>query len=174
MTDFAWSDASVARLEDHWREGCSAAICAGKLGEEFGQACGYLSRSAVIGKVHRLKLNIRYPRERPTQSVRVRAARRARLSRAIPALALPRSPARAMKPVRRAVVALPPPIPEPVSLRVALLDLEPRHCRWPLGDPLTPGFAFCGCDRPKVTILDKPEFDPTTRYCEFHEDRARR
>jgi GcrA cell cycle regulator len=25
----------------------------------------------------------------------------------------------------------------------ALVDLEPGDCRWPLGDPLEPGFQFC-------------------------------
>jgi GcrA cell cycle regulator len=35
--------------------------------------------------------------------------------------------------------------PEPVALgRRALLDLGPRQCRWPIGDPTDDDFCFCG------------------------------
>lgn len=27
---------------------------------------------------------------------------------------------------------------------IALVDLDDRHCRWPIGDPRSPGFGFCG------------------------------
>jgi GcrA cell cycle regulator len=29
----------------------------------------------------------------------------------------------------------------------ALLDLEARDCRWPIGDPKQDGFHFCGAQR---------------------------
>jgi GcrA cell cycle regulator len=168
VTDFAWNDETIAALGRHWRDGCSAAICAVKLGDQFGT---YPTRSAVIGKVHRTKLNQQYPRS--TQIVRRRQhPRPPRLERVRVRI---KPPASVKKPAvrRRAVVVAPPPIPEPTPVRVALVDLQTKHCRWPLGDPLARDFAFCGCDRPMVMILGKPEFDPTTHYCEFHEERAR-
>jgi hypothetical protein len=30
---------------------------------------------------------------------------------------------------------------------VALVDLKPQHCRWPIGDPVSGPFGFCGCAR---------------------------
>ena len=39
----------------------------------------------------------------------------------------------------------------------AVLALTPRCCRWPIGDPHAPGFAFC-CDRA----------DPGQPYCPAH------
>ncbi len=37
-----------------------------------------------------------------------------------------------------------------------LVDLTPKSCRWPVGDPGTPGFYFCGEDAPKQP------------YCTYH------
>lgn len=50
--------------------------------------------------------------------------------------------------------------PEPRE-RVALADLKACHCRWPLGDPKSPSFGFCG--RPTVD----------GRYCAEHARRSR-
>lgn len=49
----------------------------------------------------------------------------------------------------------------PLAERKSLIDLEPHHCRWPIGDPLLAGFHFCG--RQKVAGLP---------YCEVHARRA--
>jgi GcrA cell cycle regulator len=40
---------------------------------------------------------------------------------------------------------------------VTLMELEPHHCRFPLGDPKRPDFRFCGCRR----VETKP-------YCPAH------
>lgn len=40
---------------------------------------------------------------------------------------------------------------------VTFADLEPHHCRWPIGDPRNSDFRFCGCRR----VIGKP-------YCEGH------
>jgi GcrA cell cycle regulator len=40
---------------------------------------------------------------------------------------------------------------------VTLVELEPHHCRFPLGDPKRPDFRFCGCRR----VETKP-------YCPAH------
>jgi len=64
---------------------------------------------------------------------------------------------------------LPPPDPvrpEPAPAvftmrRLTLLQLGPRTCRWPVGDPGTPEFCFCG----NVT-------DPDRSYCPVHHNVA--
>lgn len=40
---------------------------------------------------------------------------------------------------------------------VRLLDLKPRHCRFPIGDPTKPDFGFCGADRSGASA-----------YCDSH------
>lgn len=55
----------------------------------------------------------------------------------------------------------PLPLPAPVATdeaRVSLVDLEPHHCRFPVGDPVQ---GFCG--HPKVEGLS---------YCEHHIERC--
>lgn len=32
----------------------------------------------------------------------------------------------------------------PISMRVTLMELRETMCHWPLGDPTTPEFRFCG------------------------------
>ena len=32
----------------------------------------------------------------------------------------------------------------PMSLRVTIVDLKEAMCRWPLGDPTSPDFRYCG------------------------------
>lgn len=49
----------------------------------------------------------------------------------------------------------------PLEERKSLVDLEPHHCRWPIGDVQSPDFHFCG--KTKV---------PGVSYCEFHAGRA--
>ncbi|WP_375460965.1 GcrA family cell cycle regulator [uncultured Enterovirga sp.] len=145
MTDAVtgWTDSRVELLGKLWGEGLSASQIAALLG-------GGVTRNAVIGKVHRLGLSGRGKTGQPA------AARPAR----------PRSPASPMpladvaagvetgvndgpapaEPVREiapAVVRLPEPM-IPVSERVSILDLRDSMCRWPLGDPSSPDFGFCG------------------------------
>ena len=49
----------------------------------------------------------------------------------------------------------------PVEQRLTLLQLSEHTCKWPIGDPLTPDFYFCG----QHSNEGKP-------YCEFHSRRA--
>lgn len=49
----------------------------------------------------------------------------------------------------------------PVEQRLTLLQLSEQTCKWPIGDPLTPDFYFCG----QHSNEGKP-------YCEFHSRRA--
>jgi GcrA cell cycle regulator len=47
--------------------------------------------------------------------------------------------------------------PEPQMRRVSLLALAPTMCRWPVGDPQSENFHFCGCE----TNIGKS-------YCGYH------
>jgi len=49
----------------------------------------------------------------------------------------------------------------PVENRLTLLQLNEHTCKWPIGDPLTTEFYFCG----QHSEEGKP-------YCEFHSRRA--
>jgi GcrA cell cycle regulator len=44
---------------------------------------------------------------------------------------------------------------------VSLMDLEPWHCRWPVGDPHHPSFGFCGA---------RKQFGSS--YCAVHHETA--
>ena len=37
--------------------------------------------------------------------------------------------------------------PEPVANPVTLMELQWHHCRWPIGDPQSPDFMFCGANK---------------------------
>ena len=59
----------------------------------------------------------------------------------------------------REIVMLPP---ETERTPVALLDLEPEHCRWPISDNADNLLGFCGA----------PRRDNATSYCGEHFQRA--
>lgn len=115
-----WTDERVNTLRELWGNGKSASEIAKILG-------GGISRNAVIGKAHRLNLSGRpSPIKRKPTSVAER----------------PR-PAPVMAPKPKVVA------PEPETTAPAggatILSLTERMCRWPIGDPRTPQFRFCGC-----------------------------
>jgi GcrA cell cycle regulator len=138
-----WTDERVELLKKLWSDGLSASQIAAQMGG--------VTRNAVIGKVHRLGLS-----------------GRAKTSTA-PAQPRPRKPAArppshpmSHRPATHGGAALAPhlrvapqPQPEPLveidedvaipfSERVTIMELRDSMCRWPMGDPTTPEFRFCG------------------------------
>ena len=141
----SWTDERVEQLKQHWTEGKSASQIAALLGHG-------LTRNAVIGKVHRLGLagrakspRLASPRPRPAASQpsahRAAAPRMAsapRITRGATALAIaPDALADAEPEAFESVVV-------PLSLRVTIVELKEAMCRWPLGDPATAEFRYCG------------------------------
>lgn len=132
---YTWSDEKVEQLKKLWESGLSASQIAAELGN--------VTRNAVIGKVHRLGLSGRVkvpstasprPRKaRPTQMVRVARP----MSRGNTALAQAFEIEIEADPVAYDNVI-------PISQRVQLIDLNDENCHWPVGDPSTPEFFFCG------------------------------
>lgn len=131
-----WTDERVELLKKLWADGLSASQIAAELGG--------ITRNAVIGKVHRLGLSGRA--KSPSSSA--------------PRPRKPRSPSHMMRvsrPSIRGNTALahaydyePEPEPEPIEniipigQRRTLLELTEATCRWPIGDPGSPDFFFCG------------------------------
>ena len=155
-----WTDERVELLRKLWSEGLSASQIAAQLGS--------VTRNAVIGKVHRLKLSSRgrttaaAPRQKKTShgatgsKVASRSATVTRsVTTSIGATALQTQfdaepVARYhLRPVENVVV--------PISRRLQLVQLSERTCKWPNGDPLTEDFSFCGNDAAE-----------TGPYCGYH------
>jgi GcrA cell cycle regulator len=120
-----WTDERVETLKKLWLEGLSAS--------QIAKHLGGVTRNAVIGKVHRLGLSGRAAPSQPTR----------------PAFKAPRPPRPVVShPVaRRAVEHAPAPRPityveEPGTATV--LTLGAHMCKWPIGDPSTDDFTFCG------------------------------
>ncbi len=138
----AWTDERVELLTKLWTDGLSASQVAKQLGG--------VTRNAVIGKVHRLGLS---GRAKPSQPARRKAKRApAKLRPAVlPKIARP----------KRAVPTAPSiPVgakPLPSGEFATILTITEHMCKWPIGDPATSSFRFCGRGTEKT--------DP---YCKAH------
>ncbi|MCP1198614.1 GcrA family cell cycle regulator [Notoacmeibacter sp. MSK16QG-6] len=153
----SWTDERVELLKKLWADGLSASQIANQLGG--------VSRNAVIGKVHRLKLSSRgrasqkparpkkpsAPRQPSVRS----AAPRASMSTVIASQSMPRTSSAgatalkadyAIDEVAEPVYQPAAEVVVPMSRRLSLLELSERTCKWPIGDPLHDDFHFCGND----------------------------
>lgn len=112
MTD--WTDARIDLLKTSWADGLSASQCAAELGG--------VTRNAVLGKVHRLKL--------PVRTSRPRKPRRQRQQKRL---------------MFRNVKRLPEPIPTSIEpLNIPLVELKWWHCRETTGRGDDGLVTFCG------------------------------
>ena len=171
----SWTDERVATLTKMWGEGNSASQIAKELGG--------VTRNAVIGKVHRLGLSNRAttttkakaapkaakeaPKTKPKPKEPVRVANPKSTTEIPTARDIPRK-----RPIITAGQPLPPqPSASEVSAealakvveiegqakKLNLMQLTERTCKWPIGDPATDDFWFCG----HPVQAGKP-------YCETH------
>jgi GcrA cell cycle regulator len=141
--DRDWNDDTVAKLRQLWDEGHSTA--------EIGRHLG-VSKNAVVGKAHRLDLPSREPPIKRT-GLGTPPPRPRRLS--VPKLAdiMPLqacTPAAAIRPDSM-------PTKGPAPERRTRSPVGRAPCCWPLGDPGTASFRFCG----HMALIGKP-------YCEEH------
>ena len=166
----SWTDERVETLKRMWGEGQSASTIAKELGG--------VTRNAVIGKVHRLGLSNRdsggaaaapapapeAPAEPPVPAIKEEPLEPATYS------AEPKA-----TPIRKIIPAGQPLPPQPSAneisaealekvravekgaARLGLMELTERTCKWPIGDPATEAFWFCGLP----VQSGKP-------YCEAH------
>ena len=137
----AWTDDRVEQLKQLWADGLSASQIASKMGG--------VTRNAVIGKVHRLGLSGRATPAKPQTGRKTDRPS-----------ALPR------KSFADAETDIKPVIPEPEFLEPLVLDtgdnatmttLNKNMCKWPIGDPSSDEFHFCGQSTAK-----------SKSYCAYH------
>lgn len=138
----SWTEERVERLSRLWMQGQSASQIAGELGNG-------VSRNAVIGKIHRLGLsgrNANAPQPdadrakgvKPTVAASpAKPAVRFQPPVELPAAAAPTFPIAQAMPISDVVI--------PMTDRVTIMELRETMCRWPLGDPTSAEFRFCGC-----------------------------
>ena len=125
-----WTDERVELLKKLWLDGLSASQIAKQLGG--------VTRNAVIGKVHRLGLSGRAAPSQPTRPT----FKAPRAPRPAPAPQPRRVEAHAAHPAAPAQPQTPFVAEEPGSATV--LTLGAHMCKWPIGDPATDDFSFCG------------------------------
>ncbi|MFK7752612.1 MAG: GcrA family cell cycle regulator [Sedimentitalea sp.] len=173
----SWTDERVELLKKMWGEGQSASQIAKELGG--------VTRNAVIGKVHRLGLSNRAagptpaakpePKAKPAPKAEAkpRPSPKTEAARPVPETA---PETKAMVPARKQIIPAGQPLPpqpsaneispealakvneiEKKSKKISLMELTERTCKWPVGDPATPDFWFCGLP----VKAGKP-------YCEAH------
>lgn len=143
----SWSEQQIQMLKDMWGHGFSASEIATRLG-------GGLSRNAVIGKAHRLKLSAGTASNRGTgENGRtgmtidggipvIKTSRKRVMLRPLPVLPVP--PATTIKKLATRDVFRPIDAAKRTE-GVAVTKAGERQCRWPVGDPRSPDFRFCGC-----------------------------
>jgi GcrA cell cycle regulator len=128
----SWTDERVELLKKLWADGLSASQIAAELGG--------VTRNAVIGKVHRLGLSGR-AKSPSSSSPRPRKARSSSHM-----LRVSRTSIRGNNALAYDYAAEPEPelIEIPLEQRKTLLQLSDATCRWPVGDPGSTDFFFCG------------------------------
>lgn len=153
-----WTVARVVLLKKLWADGLSASQVAAELGG--------VTRSGVIGKVHRLglvgrKLRTAVARKREATPRKPRTGggfniERTRKQTDTRTSEQREADAEAMR-ERFACETVSDLTPEQRERTVTLFGLTPATCRWPLGDPGKADFGFCGA----APAPEKP-------YCSHH------
>lgn len=151
----SWNDKSIARLAQLVASGMSAGRIAEALSKEFNAR---FSRSAVIGKVSRMGLQL-------TGHKKTAVARRAtRAKRLVARQHRPRRetpPRSVMMPVEvRPRAQLPQ---RSMAETVSFEDRQPGQCCWPFTFPGASAMRFCGHER----LAGRP-------YCLPHDEIARK
>lgn len=167
----SWTDERVELLKKMWTEGQSASQIAKELGG--------VTRNAVIGKVHRLGLSNRAgsaaapaPEKKTAKSSSTAKSEPKKTTKAAPKEKVIEVTVAPRKPIVPAGQPLPPQpsaneiSPEALATvrevektakKISLMELTERTCKWPIGDPATEEFWFCGL----AVQQGKP-------YCEAH------
>jgi len=112
----SWTDERVTLLRKLW--------CEGKTAAEIAKALGGVTRNAVIGKAHRLKLS----------------------NRISPIQQNTKKPVKSPEEKQKTRIAVAAPRPQINIKGIKFDQLKERMCRWPVGDPQEEDFKFCGCE----------------------------
>ncbi len=139
----SWTREQIDLLRQLWNEGLTAAAIAARLGG--------LSRSAVLGKVHRLRLRTDKAAAASAAKAKFAAERCAETA-----------PARRRHGGKRG--KHPQAAPAAVRQHKTLFELTNKTCRWPHGQPGTKNFFFCGAA--------EADLEQGIPYCTQHMQRA--
>ena len=149
MSESGWSETRVTTLSKLWLDGLSASQIAKQLGG--------VTRNAVIGKVHRLGLSGRAksassgvprPRKARAPSHMLRIGRGAIRGNTALAHAYEIETEAEAELIDNII---------PIGQRRTILELTEQTCRWPVGDPGSGDFFYCGGN----TLSSLP-------YCAYH------
>ncbi|MFV0512592.1 MAG: GcrA family cell cycle regulator [Jhaorihella sp.] len=179
----SWTDERVDLLRKMWGEGQSASQIAKELGGVTRNAViGKVHRLGLSNRATGPAPAKSEPKEKPTAAARSEtrpkpeAASSARTEPARPPEPAPAAETRSPVPVRKQIIPAGQPLPpqpsaneispealakvnavEKKARRLNLMELTERTCKWPVGDPATDDFWFCGLP----VQVGKP-------YCEAH------
>jgi GcrA cell cycle regulator len=157
----SWTDERVELLKKMWSEGQSASQIAKELGG--------VTRNAVIGKVHRLGLSNRTSPPPKNETAKSKPAGKpdskpkSPPKPAEPETRVEETPPPKPMPARKQIIPAGQPLPpqpstneispealakvsavEKKAKKLTLMELTERTCKWPVGDPATENFWFCG------------------------------
>jgi GcrA cell cycle regulator len=144
--DPQWTDDQVALLQKWWDERVTASAIAERLG---------VTRSAVLGKINRL-------RRLAAEISSTKAGKSDAADELSSHGSSPQSPARRRCGERGQQSEDPRPKVKARGKR--LLELTNNCCRWPLGNPATARFWFCG--------IPEANLELGVPYCRSHSQRA--
>ena len=148
-TTGGWTEDRIAALTRLWAEGWSAS--------QIAERMGSVTRNAVISKARRLRLPDRKGKyQRKARPSGRDPHKHRRQTPPVHPWKLNRHPSKSLPSAEQSLNA-PRSLPEPVSLRLTLLELTENTCRWPIGDPQDANFHFCGC-----------QSSGNGPYCEHH------
>lgn len=114
-----WTPERVEWLREAWlTDGLSATEIGKKLGISRNAALGKLNRIGLLGQRRTIVQSVAKPRPAKTTP--------------------PLRPKETAKPIK-----IEEPKPDPETL-VSVLNVGKGQCRWPIGDPSSPDFMYCG------------------------------
>lgn len=177
----SWTDERVDTLKTMWNEGKSASQIAKELGGVTRNAViGKVHRLGLSNRTQPAKAAKETKASADAAPAKAKVAPKAAAPK--PEAAAPRAKATTQPsapsplPIRKAIVPAGQPLPpqpsnseisaealanlaevEKKAKKLNLMELTERTCKWPIGDPATPEFWFCGLP----TQSGKP-------YCETH------
>ena len=139
-----WTEQKIQMLKDMWGHHSAS---------EIAEHIGGLTRNAVIGKAHRLKLSVQKSADTPGTGLQratgglgaIKSSRKRVMLRPLPVVPAPATTMRVIptaKDIFRSLEGIGGAVR---SEGIAVTKAGDRHCRWPVGDPRSPDFRFCGC-----------------------------
>ena len=139
-----WTEQKIQMLKDMWGHHSAS---------EIAEHIGGLTRNAVIGKAHRLKLSVQKSADTPGTGLQratggmgaIKSSRKRVMLRPLPVVPAPATTMRVIPTAKDIFRSLDGIGGAVRSEGIAVTKAGDRHCRWPVGDPRSPDFRFCGC-----------------------------